>query len=109
MRATTLQDTAYTHVHWAFATVTAGYNLTVNDSYSQWQAFKSLSSAKKVVSIGGWGFSTDPTTYDIMRRAVKPENLATFATNVAAFVQREGLDGIDVDWEVRYQHAKNMI
>lgn len=29
-----------------------------------------------------------------------PANRQTFANNIAKFVQDEGLDGVDIDWEV---------
>lgn len=41
-----------------------------------------------------------PNTFNILREGVKPENRQAFANNVANFVQSEGLDGIDFDWEV---------
>ena len=43
--------------------------------------------------------STSPATYAIFRNAVSAANRATFATNLANFVTRWGLDGIDIDWE----------
>lgn len=39
----------------------------VKDPYGQWEGFKSLASVKKVISFGGWGYSTEPETYDILR------------------------------------------
>jgi chitinase len=34
-----------------------------------------------------------------------PANRQNFANNLASFVQNEGLDGIDIDWEVRTSHS----
>lgn len=42
-----------------------------------------------------------PSTYDILREAVKPENRQAFADHVVSFVQNSQLDGVDFDWEVR--------
>lgn len=53
---------------------------------------------KRVVSIGGWAYSTEPATYNILRQAII-DNRDLFATNIATFLDDEGLDGIDIDWE----------
>ena len=52
-----------------------------------------------MISFGGWGYSTEPGTYNILREAMSPANRATFAANVASFLINEGLDGVDFDWE----------
>lgn len=56
-------------------------------------------SEKKIISFGGWGYSTEPATYDLLRQAMSPANRDKFATNVAKFVADNGLDGVDFDWE----------
>ncbi|KAH8894612.1 glycoside hydrolase, partial [Thozetella sp. PMI_491] len=90
---------AYTHVHWAFAAVnTADWTVQINDPFNQWADFKKLN-VKRIVSFGGWGYSTDEATYDILREAMSPANRATFAANVAKFLSKEGIDGADFDWE----------
>jgi hypothetical protein len=71
----------------------------INNTYEQWDGFKSLNNAKKIVSFGGWGFSTEGSTYDILRRAMQPVNRDTFVKNMVAFAQAAGVDGIDIDWE----------
>ena len=92
-------DGSYTIIHWAFAEVnTADWSVKIRDDYNQWSKFKKLS-AKKVISFGGWGFSTEPETYDILRKAMSPTNRDKFATNIANFLNKEGLDGVDIDWE----------
>ncbi|RDW76305.1 Peptidoglycan-binding Lysin subgroup [Aspergillus mulundensis] len=100
LRATNANtDSSYTHMHWAFAGVnTEDWTVSINDSYGQWEDFKSLN-VKRIISFGGWGFSTEPETYDVLRQAMSPANRATFATNVAKFLSDEGLDGVDFDWE----------
>ncbi|KAH8893931.1 glycoside hydrolase, partial [Thozetella sp. PMI_491] len=92
-------DGSYTIIHWAFAGInTADWTVKINDSYNQWDIFKKMSE-KKVISFGGWGYSTEPETYDILRQGMSPSNRNTFAKNVAKFVADEGLDGVDFDWE----------
>jgi hypothetical protein len=41
-----------------------------------------------------------PSSYNILRSGVMPANRQSFARNIANFVQSEGLDGVDIDWEV---------
>ncbi|KAJ5986037.1 hypothetical protein N7451_010402 [Penicillium sp. IBT 35674x] len=77
----------YTHVHLGFATITSDFN--VNPGYQ----------LEKILSFGGWDFSTSPDTYDRFRQAVTEDNRATFASNVVSFVEKYGLDGVDFDWE----------
>lgn len=94
-------DGSYTMVHWAFAEInTADWTVKIKDDYNQWAKFKTeMGSAKRVISFGGWGYSTEPGTYDILRQAMSPANRNTFAANVAKFLADEGLDGADFDWE----------
>ncbi|KAK4182792.1 glycoside hydrolase superfamily [Podospora australis] len=49
--------------------------------FNQWEKFKKLK-AKRVISFGGWGYSNEPETYNILREAMMAE-----------------LDGVDFDWE----------
>lgn len=93
-------DGSYTHIHWAFAEVdSSDWSVKIVDDYNQWEDFKSLSDVKRIVSFGGWGYSTDSATYDVLRQAMNPENRDVFGTNIAKFLAEEGLDGVDIDWE----------
>lgn len=95
-------DGTYTIIHWAFAEInTKDWTVKIRDDFKQWDKFKtfSLGGAKKVISFGGWGYSTEPGTYDILRQAMSAANRNKFATNVAKFLADEGLDGADFDWE----------
>ncbi|KAL4979810.1 glycoside hydrolase superfamily [Aspergillus desertorum] len=67
---------------------------------------KSLSGAKRIFSMGGWAFSTEPATYMIFRNGVQPANRETMAKKIADFVLEHDLDGIEIDWE--YPRAPDM-
>jgi hypothetical protein len=92
-------DGSYTHMHWAFADIDPNtWKPVINDSAKQWEDFKKLPNMKRIVSLGGWAASTEPATYNIIRQAII-NNRDTFAANLAKFVQDEGIDGVDIDWE----------
>ncbi|KAI8262413.1 hypothetical protein K4K56_005864 [Colletotrichum sp. SAR 10_98] len=91
-------DGTYTHMHWGFAEIDPNtWKPVITDPHGQWEAFKKLE-LKRIVSFGGWAYSTEPATYNIIRRAII-DNRETFATNLAQFAKDEGIDGIDIDWE----------
>ncbi len=93
-------DGSYTIIHWAFAEINvADWTVKIVDEFNQWDKFKQMQNVKKVISFGGWGYSTEPATYDILRQATSPVNRAKFARNVNKFLVDEGLDGVDYDWE----------
>lgn len=92
----------YTHIHFAFANVTRGTykpEITDEQTLSEFESFKKLTNVKKIISFGGWAFSTEPGTFQILREAVLPANRDTFKNNIVSFVNEHGLDGVDLDWE----------
>ncbi|GFF93568.1 killer toxin subunits alpha/beta [Aspergillus udagawae] len=89
----------YTHIHFAFADVTKDFNVDISAVKEQFDLFKGMSGVKKIISFGGWDFSTMPGTFNILREAVKPANRDIFQRNLIAFVNEHNLDGIDLDWE----------
>ncbi|KAJ5100662.1 glycoside hydrolase [Penicillium angulare] len=89
----------YTHVHWAFANITESYEVDVSQYKEQWDGFKDLYGFRRIVSFGGWGFSTSAHTYTVLRNGVKEDNRQTLAKNIADFVVNNGLEGVDFDWE----------
>ncbi|PLB35221.1 putative class V chitinase [Aspergillus candidus] len=103
-----IDGSKYTHLHFAFATLTDDYEVVFEDKIMEYEFsnFLNISGPKKVLSFGGWGFSTSPDTYHIFRQGVKPANRLKFATNVANFIKDRGVDGVDVDWE--YPGAPDM-
>jgi GH18 family chitinase len=91
--------TQYTHIHLGFATITPDFDIDITSISNQFDMFLALPDVKRVLKIGGWAFSTDPSTYDIFRQAVQAENPGIIVPNIVAFVQKYGLDGVDIDWE----------
>lgn len=90
----------YTNIHFAFATITADFKVDVSQVQAQFDKFTKMStSAKRILSFGGWSFSTDVDSYPIFRNTVTAANRDLFAANVVKFVNDHGLDGVDFDWE----------
>lgn len=87
------------YTHFAFANVTTSFNVDIGSAKAQFDRFKAMTGIKKIISFGGWDFSTKPGTFNILREAVKSANRATFQKNIIAFVNDNKLDGVDLDWE----------
>ncbi|KAJ6559463.1 glycoside hydrolase superfamily [Mycena vulgaris] len=85
-----IDTTQHTHVHFAFLDLTADFKVDITRYRDQFN---------KLVKLTGWTMSTDPATYSIFRNAVSAANRQTFASNLVAFVNQWGLDGVDIDWE----------
>lgn len=96
-----IDTSKYTHLHFGFGTLTPSYEVEVGDVLSTYQfnEFKRVQGAKRILSFGGWDFSTFPETYYIFREGVKPANRMTMARNIADFIKKHELDGVDIDWE----------
>ncbi|KAJ3474610.1 hypothetical protein NLG97_g9764 [Lecanicillium saksenae] len=95
-----IDPSKYTHIHFAFATVTADtFQVNMGPTANQFYYFKQISGPKKILSFGGWTFSTDPATYGIFRTGVTAEHRDTMAKNIADFIVSNNLDGVDIDWE----------
>lgn len=92
-------DGTYTIMHWGFVDIDPKtWKPILKDPHSQWSGFKALKNVKRVVSFGGWAYSTEPATYNTIRQAII-NNRETFASHLAQFVADEGIDGVDIDWE----------
>lgn len=95
-------DTSLTHLHFAFGTLDANdYTVSVGDSLSayEFENLKRLSGPLRILTIGGWDFSTGTNTYNIFRDGVTAANRLAMATSIANFINDKGLDGVDIDWE----------
>jgi GH18 family chitinase len=101
MDAKQLDTSSYTHIHFAFATLTQDYQVVIGDDITtyEFQNFLSLTGSKRILSFGGWDFSTDIGTYMIFRNGVTAANRITMAANIANFIKDNNLDGVDIDWE----------
>ncbi|KAA8622106.1 hypothetical protein SMACR_09659 [Sordaria macrospora] len=99
--ASQVDTSQYTHIHFAFGTLTTDYQVEVGDVLSsyQFQEFKRIRGAKRILSFGGWDFSALPATYFIFRNGVTAANRLKMATNIANFIKKHDLDGVDIDWE----------
>ncbi|KAK2797393.1 hypothetical protein FQN50_009194 [Emmonsiellopsis sp. PD_5] len=89
----------YTHIHFAFIGVTPEFAIDPSNVQEQFDIFKGMSGVKRIISFGGWDFSTLPGTFNILREAVKPGNRDIFQKNIIAFLEEHKLDGVDLDWE----------
>jgi GH18 family chitinase len=99
MDAWEIDTSRYTHVYFAFATISTDYDVVIpENSRVQFSNFLQLTRVKRILAFGGWSFSTDYNTYTIFRNAVTDANRQKFANNVAKFLREEtGLDGVDFD------------
>jgi GH18 family chitinase len=101
MDVRSLQGFNYDTIHFAFANITKGFDVDISSLKASFQDFVAMKNNgfQRVLSFGGWSFSTDVDSYPIFRESVTDANRATFASNVAAFVKKWDLDGVDFDWE----------
>ncbi|KAK1244939.1 hypothetical protein MKX08_004568 [Trichoderma sp. CBMAI-0020] len=101
MDVRSLQGFNYDTIHFAFANITKGFDVDVSSLKASFQDFVTMKNNgfQRVLSFGGWSFSTDVDFYPIFRESVTDANRATFASNLAAFVKKWNLDGVDFDWE----------
>lgn len=89
----------YTHIHYAFATLTSDFQVDVSAEQDAFNQFASASGFKRILSFGGWSFSTDVDSFPIFRESVTDANRLTFAQSVVDIVNKYNLDGVDFDWE----------
>lgn len=99
MHVDSIDTSVYTHIHFAFANITSDFRIDVSGAQDEFDRFTAMTGVKKIISFGGWAFSTEPGTFRILREAVKSGNRARFIGNLLTFVASNGLDGIDLDWE----------
>jgi chitinase len=99
MSVNDVNTTFYTHIHFAFATITSDWTLNITGMEDQITLLSNMTGVKRILSIGGWDFSTDPSTYMIFREAVTADNRGTLINNIVSFLEEWELDGVDIDWE----------
>ncbi|KAF2664287.1 glycoside hydrolase [Microthyrium microscopicum] len=99
MDVTQINQNNFTHIHFSFATLTPNFQVNITGMEDQFAKFVQMKGIKKIMSFGGWAFSTEPATYMIFRQATAPANVEATAHNVVSFLNKYGLDGLDFDWE----------
>ncbi|KAI1352858.1 hypothetical protein F5Y01DRAFT_324113 [Xylaria sp. FL0043] len=102
MDAHQINGSEYTHVHYGFATLSDDFQVLVGDDLSSYEFENFLlirGGAKRILSFGGWEFSTSPSTYHVFRDAVTASNRQKVASSIVKFIDDKGLDGVDFDWE----------
>lgn len=85
--------TTYSHIHFSFAEVTFDFQVDVLSISGSFKAFVAQTGFKKVLSFGGWSFSTSAGSYAIFREGVTDANRLRFAQSVVAVVADNNLDG----------------
>ncbi|OBT38806.1 hypothetical protein VE00_11107 [Pseudogymnoascus sp. WSF 3629] len=99
MDVTKIAPGTYTHIHFAFATLTPWFTVDISDSAYQFNKFIKMSGFKKILSFGGWAFSTNAGTFQRFREATKAANRVSFVNSLVDFLNANNLDGLDFDWE----------
>ncbi|KGO76570.1 Peptidoglycan-binding Lysin subgroup [Penicillium italicum] len=96
-----IETSAYKHIYFSFGVPSSSYVVQIPDGITtfEFNRFLQVQGAKRILSIGGWAFSTDPSTYMIFREGVTAANRLTMATNIAIFIKAHDLDGVNIDWE----------
>ncbi|KAK6502020.1 hypothetical protein TWF481_009838 [Arthrobotrys musiformis] len=94
-----IDKSKYTHIHYSFAEITKDFKVDISGVQGEWDRYKKMTGIKKILSFGGWSFSTEQDSYPIFREAVTDANRQTFATNAVNFLKQHNLDGLDFDWE----------
>ncbi|EFE44221.1 class V chitinase, putative [Trichophyton verrucosum HKI 0517] len=106
----TLQDEAsqYTHLHFAFGSITPDYEINTGDTVTtdEFNSFKLIKGPKRILSFGSRTISNDPGPYTIICEGVTDANRLKLATNIANFIKKHGLDGVNIDLE--YPSAPNL-
>ncbi|KAJ5710402.1 glycoside hydrolase [Penicillium malachiteum] len=90
---TEIDTSAYTHIYMSFATLNSDFTFNISTVESQMDDFAALTDVKRIITVGGWDFSTDVSTYDIFREAFSvSDNRDTLVTNTIAFLKEWDLD-----------------
>ncbi|OJJ03002.1 hypothetical protein ASPVEDRAFT_93638, partial [Aspergillus versicolor CBS 583.65] len=87
------------HKHFAFAGITEDFEVDLLGLDDIFEEFKAIRIGKRILSFGGWSFSTDYDSFPIFREGVTPAQRQRFADNVVQFMLDHELDGVDFDWE----------
>ncbi|RYP14310.1 hypothetical protein DL765_006475 [Monosporascus sp. GIB2] len=88
-----IDTSAYTHIHFAFGGITEDFKVNINNDISfQFEIMARTTGIKRILSFGGWSFSTEGDTWSIFRQGVADANRAAFANIVVDFLKLNNLD-----------------
>ncbi|KAL6876786.1 glycoside hydrolase family 18 protein [Trichoderma novae-zelandiae] len=90
---------SYSHIHYAFGSITSDFQVDLSQSMDQFEVFANSTGFKRILSFGGWSFSTSADSAPIFRQGVTDANRKTFAQSVVNTINKYNLDGVDFDWE----------
>lgn len=76
----------FSHIHFAFGIVTKDFAVDISSVQSQFNIFKQMTGFKRILSFGGWDFSTGTDTFQRFRDATRPQNRVTFVNNLVSFM-----------------------
>ncbi|KAJ5667084.1 glycoside hydrolase [Penicillium longicatenatum] len=99
MSPLSIDTSVLTHVYYAFGNISSDFSINVNGYETEFSEFMELKDVKRVMSFGGWDFSTGVDTYMIFREGTTAAYRSTLVENIVNYVSDTGLDGIDIDWE----------
>ncbi|KAL7782928.1 glycoside hydrolase family 18 protein [Trichoderma ceciliae] len=91
--------TSYTHIHYAFGSITKDFQVDPSASMDQFEIFANSTGFKRILSFGGWSFSTSQDSAPIFQQGVTDANRQTFAQSAVNVMGQYNLDGVDFDWE----------
>ncbi|KAH6617398.1 glycoside hydrolase family 18 protein [Chaetomium tenue] len=95
MDASNLPSGGYTHVHYAFGSITSDFQVDLSAYLTQFEIFASMTGFKRILSFGVSSLDSAP----IFRNGVTRPNRQAFAQSVVDAVRQYNLDGVDFDWE----------
>lgn len=86
-------------LHYSFMNISSDFSINIPDDFSNNNFFSN--SMEKVITFGGWDFSTDADTYDVFRSLAEASNgtKTIFAYAVANMIEKYNIKGVDFDWE----------
>ncbi|KFY73285.1 hypothetical protein V499_06627 [Pseudogymnoascus sp. VKM F-103] len=99
MNPSDIDTSIYNYVHYAFGSITADFQVDVSTYPEKFANFVALKGTKRIMSFGGWSFSTDADTSPIFHAGVTDAQRATFVKSLLEFLNKYNLDGLDFDWE----------
>ncbi|KAH8889137.1 hypothetical protein GQ53DRAFT_653194, partial [Thozetella sp. PMI_491] len=93
---------ALTHINLAFINFDSTFNLqdVGGDIVARVSKLKLTYPGLRVnIAVGGWNFNDPPTQNYFSNMASDYDNQQTFINSVVSYLNKYGLDGIDIDWE----------